>query len=94
VVVEKGALVKDSIVMSDCIIGEGTVIENAIIDENVRIGKNSVIGEKKITCIGKDVVIPDTIRIGAGCVVWPFTRENAFKEKNIAPGTTVGGEEI
>ncbi|MCX8173158.1 MAG: sugar phosphate nucleotidyltransferase [Thermoplasmata archaeon] len=94
VVIEKGAVVKNSLIMCDCFIGEGTVVEYTIIDEGTVLGKNSVIGgSKKITCIGKNARIPDTVSIGEGCVVWPFTGESSFKEKRIEPGTTVGGEE-
>lgn len=94
VVIEKGAVVKNSLIMSDCVIGEGTVVENTIIDEGTVVGKNSVIGSsKKITCIGKSSRIPDTVVIGEGCVIWPFTNESSFKEKRIEPGTTLGSVE-
>lgn len=93
VLIEKGAVVENSLIMADCIIGEGTVVTNAIIDEGAVMGKNSVIGGKKITTIGKHTKIPDTVYIGEGCVIWPFTGEQCFKERRIEPGTTVGGEE-
>ncbi|MEM3445544.1 MAG: glucose-1-phosphate adenylyltransferase subunit GlgD [Thermoplasmata archaeon] len=94
VLVEKGAIVRNSLIMCDCIIGEGTVVENTIVDEGVVIGKNSVVGgSKKITCIGKNARIPETVSIGEGSIIWPFTSESSFKEKRIEPGTTIGGED-
>ena len=38
VTIEKGAVVKDSIIMQDSVIGEGAVVEKAIVAEDVKVG--------------------------------------------------------
>ena len=43
VTIEKGAVVRDSIIMNQTQIGENCVLEKAIVAENVSIGKNTAI---------------------------------------------------
>ena len=71
VIIEKGAVVYDSIVMTDTTICENATVDMSIIDEEVVVGKGAVIGkandplcpEKEITVIGRRV------EIAPGCVV-------------------------
>lgn len=69
VVVEKGAIVKDSIIMSGTVIKAGAVVNYSIIDSNSAILENAKVGEPKENangiavigcdlCVGKGVVIP------------------------------------
>lgn len=68
--VEKGAFVRDSVIMSDVVIKAGSVIEYAIVDSNTVINEDCVIGKPKdaasgVTtvagglCLKKGTVIPD-----------------------------------
>ena len=68
---EKGAKVKNSVIMSDVVIGENSVIEYSIIDENVNLGKNVCVGEEKttgkgITVLGRNISVADYVCIGGG----------------------------
>ena len=54
VTIEKGAVVRDSILMPGVRVRSGAVIEYAIIGENSDIGENSVIGERPENCADRD----------------------------------------
>lgn len=62
--VEKGAQIKDSIIMYGAQIGSGVKIEKAIIGENVVIGKNSVIGGDGITVIEDKQKLKENSQVG------------------------------
>ena len=76
--IEKGAVVRDSIIMRNTVIGAGTVLDKAIVAEDVTIGEGCVIGcgedapnEDKpsvyafgLAVIGERSVIPDHVKIG------------------------------
>ena len=85
VVVEKGALVKDSILFADCIVRKDAVVDLAILDKRVWVKEGAVIGQdgnreiinriapshlySGITLIGKEAVIPPKTRVGRNCVI-------------------------
>ena len=73
VTIEEGALISDSVIFSGCTIKAGAKVFNAIIDENVVIGENAVIGSaeqpKKITVLGRGVVVADGEIIESGKIV-------------------------
>ena len=73
VIVEEGAVVKNSVIFSGVTIKKGAIVCNSIIDENVVIGENSIVGEvnneKKITVIGRDVVVENNSTIKAGEII-------------------------
>ncbi|MCL2415487.1 MAG: glucose-1-phosphate adenylyltransferase [Defluviitaleaceae bacterium] len=101
--VEIGAVIRDSIIMSNCKIGENTVIERCIIDENTTIGKDCKIGvgedvpnslkpgiyDSGITVIGEETFIPDGIEIGKNCVVYGVTCAEHFNDNKLASGETI-----
>ncbi|MEO0226408.1 MAG: sugar phosphate nucleotidyltransferase [candidate division WOR-3 bacterium] len=102
--IESGVVVKDSIIFHDCLIGRDCRIERAIIDKNVRVGKGSEIGitddltvnrdfpdhlNTGITLIGKNVVIPEKMKIGKNCLIYPGVVESDFRHKEIASGATI-----
>ncbi|MCK7504230.1 MAG: hypothetical protein MZV70_09145 [Desulfobacterales bacterium] len=83
-VVEKGASVKDSILMHDTVIRERTSVERCIIDKYVVIGRESDIGRGDytianhsfpehlntgLTLIGKEAFIPENVTIGTNCII-------------------------
>ncbi|MBP3388158.1 MAG: glucose-1-phosphate adenylyltransferase [Clostridia bacterium] len=68
VIVERDAIVRDSVIMSDCTISAGAQVDYTIMDCNVTVESNATVGKpreeaKKITLIGKELTI------GAGKVV-------------------------
>ena len=83
VTIQKGAVVRDSIIMRRSTVGAGTKIEKAIIAEQVRIGDNCSIGVGEeapnvfkpniyafgLATIGEDTVIPDGITVGKNTVI-------------------------
>ncbi len=84
VVIEKGASVKDSILMHDTVIRERTSVERCIIDKYVVIGRESDIGRGDytmanhsfpehlntgLTLIGKEAFIPENVTIGTNCII-------------------------
>ena len=78
VTIEKGAVVRDSIIMKHTRIGAGSQIDKSIIAESVDIGENVVtgVGEEApnvlkpavysfgLVAIGENSVIPDSVKIG------------------------------
>jgi glucose-1-phosphate adenylyltransferase len=84
VIIGKGAVVRDSIIMHNCNIGEDSVIDLAILDEGVKVGAACHIGYGSdyysirrrpkvstygLTLIGKNRKIPDGVTIGRDVIV-------------------------
>ncbi|MCL2699459.1 MAG: sugar phosphate nucleotidyltransferase, partial [Defluviitaleaceae bacterium] len=107
VVVEEGAVIRDSIVMDMCTIGAGSVLEHCIIDVNTRIGANVRIGEGEnipnadkpgvyntgITVIGENSDIPDGLTVGKNCVICGQVSAEHFDNMRLESGGTVIAEE-
>ncbi len=75
VLVKKGAIVRNSIIMADVEIEENAVIDYAIIDEKTKIGKGAKIGgvldgkKKKITLLGRNILVSNGAEVGVGQIV-------------------------
>ena len=68
--VEKGAVVKDSVVLPNTVIGADAVVNNIISDQNVTIGAGAVVGaDREISEEKKITVLADGVSVGAGAVV-------------------------
>ncbi len=104
VVVEEGALVRDSIVLSGTVVGAGSVIDRAILDKEVVVGKNCRIGDGDdttpnkhesdwlntgITLVGKRAQLPENLTVGRNCKIGPDVRPEDFPTSNLASGETV-----
>jgi glucose-1-phosphate adenylyltransferase len=90
VVVEQGAVVRDSILLDDAIIRSGATVQCAILDVRVRVGEGSAVGgseggvqagprrrkSPEVTLVGQKVHIPPGVRIPAGSRVKPGSRLN------------------
>jgi glucose-1-phosphate adenylyltransferase len=102
--VEKGAVVRDSIILFDTVIGAGTVLDRVIVDKEVVIGTNCKIGlgednivnkqypqrlNTGITIIGKHAVIPDNVTIGRNCLIAGEVGLEDFTTTEIASGESV-----
>ena len=76
VVVEKGAVVKDSVIMQQTVIGANTTVTRAIIDEGVTIMENSKVGgDGKISVIGAQLTIEANSVIEEGAMMYPHANE-------------------
>src|SRR2546421_82265 len=104
VVVEEGAVVRDSILLFDTIIGTGSVIDRAILDKEVVVGKHCQIGYGEdmtpnkwepgrlntgITLIGKRVHLPDNLKVGRNCKIGTDLRPDDFPSDTLASGETI-----
>ncbi len=104
VVIEAGAVVRDSVIMNDTIVRAGAQIDRCIIDKGAVVGRDSVVGhgddmtpnqtEPKnitsgITIVGKSARIPDSTTIGRNCRIDPGVTEKSFASTNIPSGGTV-----
>jgi glucose-1-phosphate adenylyltransferase len=104
VVVKKGAMIRDSIVMQDAVVGDGCQIEYAIVDKQCRLGSGAVIGAGSgatpnrefpghldcgISVIGKGVVLPAGVRVGKNCIICPGVELTGRTEGTVNDGETI-----
>lgn len=105
VVVEKGAMVKDSILFADCVVESGASVDLAIFDKKVHVGSGAVIGagnnhqianRKKpthlytgITLVGKEAVVPQGLVVGRNCIVNSHTQYDAYRGNEVLDGESV-----
>jgi len=104
VCVEKGAVVRDSVIMNDTIIRAGAVVNCCILDKEIEIGANAQLGTGKddtpnklepanintgITIVGKRAQIPAGVVIGRNCRIDPSTTPEDYESKEVPSGGTV-----
>jgi glucose-1-phosphate adenylyltransferase len=104
VVIEKGAFVRDSIIMHDSVVRRGAGVERSIIDKGVVIGEHAVIGRRStgkanmrfpdhiysgLTVVGKNASIPQGARIGTNCIIYPAVNKEDFLSMGLKDGETV-----
>lgn len=105
VVVEEGAVVKDSILFADCVVGRKSKVDLTICDKRVRILNDTVVGTGSkhdsvntvhpdhlytgISLVGKEAVVPQGVTIGRNCIIKSQTTEDAFTAKEIGDGETL-----
>ncbi len=105
VVVEKGAVVRRSIIFSGGVIGKEAEVDLAILDKNVWVGSGAVVGAGEnlycanrakpghlysgITLIGKGSQVPEECKIGRNCVVNSFTPFSAYPGKSLDDGESL-----
>ena len=99
VVVGKGTVIRDSIVMNNTVVGEGCELNKAIVAENVSIGDGVKLGigeetendiaphiyNSGIATVGEKSVIPKGVSVGKNTVVFGVT-ESADYPDGILPG--------
>jgi glucose-1-phosphate adenylyltransferase len=103
VVIEQGAVVRDSVIMHRCRVARRAVVDRAILDKDVRVGAGAHIGEGEIvpnrahpqtlssgvTVVGKGTSIPASLRVGRSCILFPDMRETDFSAGGIPSGSVV-----
>jgi glucose-1-phosphate adenylyltransferase len=102
--VEKGAVVRDSIIMSDAIIRAGAQVNRCILDKEVEVGVNAQLGAGSdntpnklepgnihtgITIAGKRACIPEGAVIGRNCRIDPNTSADDYDTLEIPSGETI-----
>ena len=100
VTIEKGAVVRDSIVMRGSSIGEGTILNKAIIAEDVTIGAHAELGvgeyapstydakvyHSDLVTVGEHTVIPDHVKIGKNTAISGVTVPEDYPDGLLASG--------
>ncbi len=103
VIVEEGAIIKDSIIMGSCIVSKNAKLDRCIIDEGTVISENVTIGvgenianiEKPniyntgITVIGEYSTIPKDVTIGKNCVIMGETFSYEYENNTLDSGKTI-----
>jgi glucose-1-phosphate adenylyltransferase len=103
--VDVGAVVRDSIVMFDTVIRSGAVVDRAILDKEVVVGQGAIVGDGPdfdtpnrvepsrlntgITVVGKQSVIPRSVRLGRNVKVGERVRSSDFSSRTVRSGGTV-----
>jgi glucose-1-phosphate adenylyltransferase len=101
--VERGAVVRYSIIMTDSVIRAGAMVDRGIVDKVVEIGAGVQVGlgadytpnrvadlSSGLTLVGKSAVIPPNIKIGRNCIVAGDARPEDFITDSVPSGTVVG----
>ncbi len=101
--VERGAVVRNSIILTDTHIQLGAMVDRCVIDKQVTVGENACVGYgadysrnpigdlvSGITLAGKNARIMSGVKIGRNCVIASDVREIDFADKLVPSGTTVG----
>lgn len=104
VVVHEGAVVRDSIIMTDAVIGPGAYLDRCIIDKHVVVGAGSALGigddyaanwlepsrlNTGITLVGRSARIPANVRAGRNVLIGADVKESDFESREVASGDTI-----
>ncbi len=105
VIVEEGAVIKDSILFADCIVGKNSTVDLSICDKRAHISNHVVVGSgmnhktpnflhpkhlyNGISLVGKEAVIPAETVIGRNCIINSKTDESVYSSKVVEDGDTV-----
>ena len=103
VIIEEGAVIRDSVIIDNCVIGPGAFLDRCIVDSSCTIGKDAHIGvgdvvpnedkphiyDSGITVIGENTIIPEGVRIGKNCVVYGQTDSADYKEGTLGSGQSI-----
>ena len=106
VIVNRDAVIKDSVILHDCFIERDAQIQQAILDKDVRVMRDCRIGvgenliskvypeffHSGITVIGRSVKIPSGCVIGKNCVIFPTGKNVDINTKILESGETIRNE--
>ncbi len=100
VFIEKGAVVRDSILMHQVSIGENSKIYKSIIADGSRIGRNVILGEgeavpnvvkpkiyaEDVVTIGEGSVVPDGVTVGKNTAIYGVTTIDDYEGGKLPSG--------
>jgi glucose-1-phosphate adenylyltransferase len=103
VIIEEGAVVRDSIIMDSCVIGHGSYMERCIVDSSCYVGKYAHVGvgdnvpnedkpniyDSGITVIGEQSLVPEGVRIGKNCVIYGATTSHDYPNGVLESGQSI-----
>jgi len=104
VCVEKGAVVRDSVIMNDTVIRAGAIVSCCILDKEIEVGANAKLGVGEedipnklepanintgITIVGKRARVPVNAVIGHNCRIDPVTTIEDYDSIEVPSGETV-----
>jgi glucose-1-phosphate adenylyltransferase len=102
--IRAGAMVRDSIIMTDTVIGPEAVVDRTIIDKNVVVGNGARLGfgedyapnlgqpqqlRTGISLVGKNTSLPVGVTVGRNVVIGCDLPESAMPALMIASGSTI-----
>ncbi len=101
--VARGAVVRNSIILTDTVIESGAVIDRSIVDKDCAIRPNAVIGSgvdyspnpigdltSGISLVGKGAEVPPNVKIGRNCIIAGDVRAKDFSGTVVPSGATIG----
>jgi glucose-1-phosphate adenylyltransferase len=101
--VGRGAVVRNSIVLTDTIVENGAMIDRTIVDKQCVVKQNAHVGygvdyspnplndlTSGISLVGKNAVVPENVKIGRNCIVAGNALPPDFLSTMVPSGTTVG----
>jgi glucose-1-phosphate adenylyltransferase len=107
VIVEKGAIVKDSVIMHNTWIGSRVSVHRTVCDKAVRFAEGSRVGigdasvpnreypkhlYAGLTLIGKKAEVPQNAHVGTNCIVFPRTGSDLWpQDRRLADGESLMG---
>jgi glucose-1-phosphate adenylyltransferase len=105
VIVEEGAVVRNSILFADCHVRRNAVVDLAILDKRVSVGEHAIVGAGEnyktanllqpthlytgITLIGKGAQVPAEQKIGRNCAINSYIRVDAFPRTVMEDGESL-----
>ena len=103
VVVGKGSVVRDSIVMQGTVIGDNVVLDKAIVAEDCQIGSNVKVGvgqfapskfnpkvySSDLAVIGEKSVVPDNVSIGRNTAISGVTEAADYTNSFLESGDSI-----
>jgi len=103
VVIERGAMVRNSIIMHGCRIEADAFLDTVILDKLVTVGRGAQLGVGKVvapsgradlpssgvTVVGKGTTVPPRIAIGRNCVIYPDLSADVFAGRNVPSASVV-----
>ena len=107
VVISKGSVIRDSIIMKNTSVGENVVMDKAIVAEDVVVGNNVVIGCGEeapnvlkpavysfgLAAIGENSVIPDNVKIGKNTAISGVTTKEDYPDGELAAGQVIAAKD-
>ncbi len=104
VCVERGAVVRDSVIMNDTTVKSGALVNRCILDKQIEIGAGVQVGvgddnapnqlepanlNTGITIVGKRARIPPDTIVGRNCRIDPNVTPDDFQQREIRSGGTI-----